>query len=177
MLAHLTNCQLLSRTSPFKFYSSTAAIVSCLKLHCKVKLWKTTCSGPKGCRLMPLCPCCPPWPREPVGGLGLVGLTISLDGGLEELEEFLESLAICSLSLTTKSVRLATCALRSATSFSKAEFSASSSAVRLLYVFLSGSVPSSSPLCFVTKNIIEQVRASGWNKKTEKHKKNVLWEI
>ena len=46
-------------------------------------------------------------------------MTISEEGGLEELEEFFESFAICSVSLTTW-------ALSSATSFFKAAFSASS---------------------------------------------------
>ena len=51
------------------------------------------------------------------------GLTISLDGGLDELEEFFESLATCSVSEVTCFVRLTTCWRSSA-------FSASSCAIR-----------------------------------------------
>ena len=60
---------------------------------------------------------------------------MSEEGGLEELDEFFESFAIRSLRLRTNSVSLTTCALRSATSFFKAAFSASSSAIRRLYLF------------------------------------------
>ena len=39
--------------------------------------------------------------RWTLGLFGLGGLTISDDGGLEELDEFLESVATCSVSLAT----------------------------------------------------------------------------
>jgi hypothetical protein len=52
--------------------------------------------------------------------LGLDGFTISEEGGLEELEEFFESLATFSASSALALRSLATCLVSSATYFSKA---------------------------------------------------------
>ena len=56
---------------------------------------------------------------EMKGRKALGGLTISLDGGLEEFDEFLESLAICSASSVFFFTRASLALRSSATCFSK----------------------------------------------------------
>src|SRR5512133_3639915 len=60
------------------------------------------------------CPGCPPMRRRswPCGGGGLAGLTMSEEGGLEEVEESLRAAASCWLSRATTSLRSASSASR-----------------------------------------------------------------
>src|SRR3954469_8845288 len=66
------------------------------------------CSGGKGTRSCLGCPGCPPiWRGESAEGLG--GLTMSEEGGLEEVEESLRAAASCSSRRATVACNCCTC--------------------------------------------------------------------
>ena len=66
---------------------------------CRGTKWLTA-SGGNGDRRCCSCPGCPPFFRFlPPLGSGFFGLTMSLDGGLEEVEEFLRAAANCCCKL------------------------------------------------------------------------------
>src|SRR5512142_3526511 len=71
-------------------------------------------SGGNAARSCLGCPGCPPIRRRswPFGGGGLGGLTMSDEGGFEEVEESLRAAASCWLSRVTTSLRAASSASR-----------------------------------------------------------------
>src|SRR5512147_1667294 len=74
-------------------------------------------SGGNAARSCLGCPGCPPILRRswPFGGGGLGGLTISDEGGLEEVEESLRAAASCWLSRATTSLSATSSASRAST--------------------------------------------------------------
>src|SRR3954464_3222770 len=74
-------------------------------------------SGGKAARSCLGCPGCPPIRRRswPSGGGGLGGLTMSDEGGLEEVEESLRAAASCRPSWATTCLRAASSASRAST--------------------------------------------------------------
>src|SRR5205085_5629637 len=71
-----------------------------------------TCSGGNKARSCLGCPGCPPMRRWswPSGGGGLGGLTISEEGGLEEVEESFRAAASCACSWAKATWRVFSCA-------------------------------------------------------------------